>query len=120
MYNPDKLRVARDSEDLADLIYDFTAAFPRDERFGLTAQMRKAAVSVGSNIFEGCGRRGSKAFVAFLYNASGSGSELLFQTRFAKRRHYGDPQLGTAVLEKLGQTRWSLTQLIRYHEERFE
>ena len=118
MYNPDKLRVARDAEDLADLIYDFTAQFPRDERFGLTAQMRRAAVSVGSNIFEGCGRRGSKAFVAFLYNASGSGSELLFQTRFARRREYGDPHLATEVLEKLGQTRWSLTGLIRYHEDR--
>ena len=118
MHNPDKLRVAREAEDLADLIYDFTARFPRDERFGLTAQMRAAAVSVGSNIFEGCGRRGSKALVAFLYNASGSAAELLFQTRFARRRRYGDPQLSSVVLEKLGQMRRSLTQLIRYHENR--
>jgi four helix bundle protein len=119
MYNPDKLRVARDSEDLADLIYDFTANFPRDERFGLTAQMRSAAVSVGSNIFEGCGRRGSKAFVAFLYNSSGSASELLFQTRFARRRRFSDPQLAGVVLEKLGEMRGSLTRLIRYHEGQF-
>src|SRR5256885_9678627 len=51
---------ARRSE-LADRIYDFTAGFPRDERFGLTAQMRRAPVSIGSNIFEGCSRQSNKS-----------------------------------------------------------
>jgi len=118
MHNPDKLRAAREAEDLADLIYDFTARFPRDERFGLTAQMRKAAVSVGSNIFEGCGRRGSKTFVAFLENASGSASELLFQARFARRRRFGESEMGAVVRKKLNQMWRSLSQLIRHHEGR--
>src|SRR5262249_61635363 len=64
MKNPDKLRVARAAEDLAVLVYDYTAAFPREERYGLAAQLRKTAVSIGSNIFEGCGRlteRGRRA-----------------------------------------------------------
>jgi len=81
MQNPDNLRVSRASEDLADLIYDFTDAFPRDERFGLTSQMRRAAVSVGSNIYEGCSRQTDKGLVAFLYVSHGSAGELLFQTR---------------------------------------
>ena len=79
MQNPDNLRVSRDAEDLADRIYDFTAAFPRDERFGLTAQMRRAAVSIGSNIFEGCSRQSNKSLVAYLYHAHGSAGELVFQ-----------------------------------------
>ena len=56
MQNPDKLRVSGKAEDLALAVYDYTDAFPRDVRYGLTAQMRRAAVSIGSNIFEGCSR----------------------------------------------------------------
>lgn len=118
MQNPDRLRVSRAADDLADLVYDFTAAFPRDERFGLTAQMRRAAVSVGSNIYEGCSRQGNRALVAFLYIAHGSAGELVFQTRLAARRSYGDPKLAKAVAAVLLRTRRMLAALIRYHERK--
>jgi|SRR5215467_7469748 len=61
-----------------------------DERFGLTAQMRRAAVSIGSNIVEGCHRASNRAFVAFLYQALGSAAELQFQIEVARQLGYGD------------------------------
>jgi four helix bundle protein len=116
MQNPDNLRVSRASEDLADLIYDFTDAFPRDERFGLTSQMRRAAVSVGSNIYEGCSRQTDKGLVAFLYVSHGSAGELLFQTRLATRRKFGDSAVAKKVMRQLILVRRMLSHLIRYHE----
>jgi len=118
MQNPDRLRVSRASEDLADFIYDYTATLPRDERFGLILQMRRAGVSVGSNIFEGCGRQGSRAMLPFFYNALGSSGELVFQTRFCLRRGFGERELADMSLESLDGTRGMLTNLIRFHERR--
>ncbi len=68
---------------LAKQVYAMTRAFPADERFGLTAQMRRAAVSVPSNIAEGQARRGRKEFVQFLSHAEGSLAELDTQLMLA-------------------------------------
>jgi four helix bundle protein len=113
MQNPDRLRVSKASEDLADFVYDYTATLPRDERFGLVLQMRRAGVSVGSNIFEGCGRQGSRAMLPFLYNAHGSTGELVFQTRFCGRRQFGDRELANLTLESLDSTRVMLANFIK-------
>ena len=118
MQNPDRLRVSRASEDLADIVYDYTATLPRDERFGLIFQMRRAGVSVGSNIYEGCGRQGSRAMLPFLYNAHGSTGEVLFQTRFCVRRRFGNIALAYETLESLDSTRGMLSTLILHHEGR--
>lgn len=69
---------------LAKGLYQVTAMFPREEQFGLTVQMRRAAVSVASNIAEGAARQGTKEFIPSLYVASGSASELLTQCEIAK------------------------------------
>ena len=69
--------------ELAKLVYATTAGFPPHEKFGLTSQMRRAAVSIGSNIAEGCGRRGDKELAGYLYIAMGSASELEFQLELA-------------------------------------
>ncbi len=61
---------------LAKSVYHLTEGFPAEERFGLTAQMRRAAVSVPSNIAEGQARHGTREFLAFLSHASGSLAEL--------------------------------------------
>jgi four helix bundle protein len=61
---------------LAKDIYLITETFPDAERFGLSSQMRRAAVSIPSNIAEGAGRRGTKEFRQFLGIAQGSASEL--------------------------------------------
>lgn len=61
---------------LARLVYKVTAKFPAEERYGLTSQMRRAAVSVPSNIAEGQARRGTSEFLQFLSIAEGSLAEL--------------------------------------------
>ena len=71
------VRLARD-------IYAATRHLPSEERFGLSAQLRRSAVSIASNIAEGAARQGTKEFVQFLYVAAGSASELDTQLEIAK------------------------------------
>jgi four helix bundle protein len=73
---------------LARQIYSLTRAFPDDERFGLIVQMRRAAVSVPSNIAEGQARQGRKEFVQFLSHAEGSLAELDTQLALAVELGY--------------------------------
>ncbi|HXX22476.1 MAG TPA: four helix bundle protein [Terriglobia bacterium] len=76
---------------LAKQIYAMTRAFPGDERFGLTAQMRRAVVSVPSNIAEGQARHGRREFVQFLSHAEGSLAELDTQLALAVELGYCRP-----------------------------
>ena len=76
---------------LARQVYTMTCAFPSEERFGLTAQMRRAAVSVPSNIAEGQARQGRKEFVQFLSHAEGSLAELDTQLTLAVDLGYCRP-----------------------------
>ena len=76
---------------LAKKIYAMTRAFPGDERFGLTAQMRRAVVSVASNIAEGQARHGRREFVQFLSHAEGSLAELDTQLALAVELGYCRP-----------------------------
>lgn len=69
-------------------IYRCTRTFPKDELYGLTSQMRRAAVSVASNIAEGKGRYSPKEFVQFLYRARGSLLELQTQLFIARELNY--------------------------------
>lgn len=71
---------------MVDAIYSATAAFPADERFGLTSQLRRASVSVPANIAEGFARTGTRELLRFLSIASGSLSELDTLIEVAKRQ----------------------------------
>ena len=71
--------------DLAERIYRLTSDFPRDERFGLTAQLRSAAASIPSNIAEGQGRLTTRDFRHFLAQARGSEYEVETQIMLAER-----------------------------------
>ena len=71
-----KLRVFRDAHKLIFSIYQRTRDFPRDEWFGLRAQMRRSAVSVPSNLVEGNARTGERDYLRFLNIALGSACEL--------------------------------------------
>jgi four helix bundle protein len=88
---PDQIRDYRDlivwkeAMDIAELVYRLTRAFPREEAFGLAAQMRRCAVSIPSNIAEGFGRAQRKVFIQFLRIAQGSLKELETQLMLAVR-----------------------------------
>ena len=77
MFGFERLDVWKKSIDFAGLVYRVTRAFPEDERFGLTSQMRRAAVSVSSNIAEGSARFSKADFARFLEIATGSVFEVV-------------------------------------------
>lgn len=83
-----KLDVWQEGVALATIIYEITEAFPKAEIYGLTSQMRRAVVSIPSNIAEGAARFSSKEFAYFLNIAGGSLSELDTQTEIATNLGY--------------------------------
>ena len=88
MNDATKLRTWQKALELADFIYEITDKFPAQDKFGLIDQMRRSAVSVGSNIAEGAGRNSQKEFFHFLGVSNGSASELHFQIELSFRRKY--------------------------------
>ena len=83
-----KLRAFELADDVAVLIYKVTRGFPKDEIYGLTSQMRRAAVSVPSNIVEGSARESQTEYLRFLEIAFGSLRELNYQFGLACRLGY--------------------------------
>jgi four helix bundle protein len=85
MHNLKELKIWNKAIDLAVDVYKATSNFPSDERFGLTSQSRRAAVSIPSNIAEGAGRNSKKEFSHFLGIANGSSYELQTQLVISNR-----------------------------------
>jgi four helix bundle protein len=79
-----ELRVWSKAHELTMLVYKLTRAFPRDEVYGLTSQVRRSAASIGANIAEGCGRRSDGEMARFLQIARGSASETEYHLLLAK------------------------------------
>jgi four helix bundle protein len=88
MFNFEKLDVWQKAIDFADLVYNETRAFPAEERFGLTNQLRRAAVSISSNIAEGSSRSSKSDFARFLEIAAGSFFEVVSQASIAQRQGF--------------------------------
>ena len=88
MFNFEKLDVWQKAIDFADLIYNETRAFPVEERFGLTNQLRRAAVSVSSNIAEGSSRSSKTDFARFTDIAAGSVFEVVSQAFVVRRQNF--------------------------------
>jgi len=84
----EKLDVWNKAIDLVMSVYQATDSFPRDERFGLTSQIRRAAVSIPANIAEGAARDSKREFCHFLSNAQGSASELETELLIAQKLGY--------------------------------
>lgn len=82
------LKVWQKGIEIVDKIYLMTDSFPRNELYGLVAQMRKAAVSIPSNVAEGFVRHHSKEYKQFLYISVGSCAELETQVVISHRRNY--------------------------------
>ena len=89
MQDPKNLAVMEHAYRLAIGVYRLTATFPVEERYGLVQQMRRAAVSIGSNISEGCGRRGDRELLNSLYIAFAEAKELAFQLRVSEGLQFG-------------------------------
>ena len=87
MFNFEKLEVWRKSITFAGLVYEITRSFPADERYGLTMQIRRAGVSVASNIAEGSARPPAD-FSKFLGYATGSLFEVITQATIAKNQAF--------------------------------
>jgi four helix bundle protein len=91
------LQVWQESMDLTVAVYCLTQAFPREEAFGLTSQLRRSSISIPSNIAEGQGRLNTREFRQFLGIARGSICEVQTQLEIAHRLNYGDSQLLTTA-----------------------
>ena len=105
------LDVWKKSMDLVERVYRRTESFPDSEKYGLTNQIRRCAVSVSSNIAEGAARNTDKEFVQFCYIALGSLSELETQLLIAERLKYSQ---NIDILENVVEIRRMLLGLIKY------
>ena len=99
-------------------VYKNTKAFPNDERFGLTSQMRRASASIAANLAEGCGRRSDGEMGRFIQIAMGSGAELSYHFLLARDLGLLEAKLYQGLDSDLGaimRMMSSLSQTIRSH-----
>lgn len=105
MRTHENLEVWKKSVNFVVSIYKVTSSFPSEEKFGLTSQIRRAAVSIPSNIAEGAARTSSKEFLYFLSNAQGSASEVSTQLLIAEQLGFIEDKVfreQNAVLDEIG------------------
>lgn len=108
-----KLRAFELADEVAILIYRITRKFPKEEIYGLTSQMRRAAVSVPSNIVEGCARESQAEYLRFLEIAFSSLRELHYQSGLAGRLEYTDNFDSSECDARIVETEKVLGALIR-------
>jgi four helix bundle protein len=114
------LIVWQKSMTLVERIYQVTASFPKEEIYGLTSQIRRAAISIPSNIAEGQSRHSTKEFLRFLSIALGSRSEVETQLIIASRLKYLGSDMAielTAQLDELGRLLRGLVNSLRLREQ---
>jgi four helix bundle protein len=114
------LKVWQKSYDLCLSIYRYLRKFPAVEKFGLTAQIRRAAVSIPSNIAEGYGRKSTQEYVYSCYIAYGSLCELETQLRLSKDLEYLNQHDFDKILENLQEVERMLKALIKSLERKRE
>ncbi|NOX89164.1 MAG: four helix bundle protein [Calditrichaeota bacterium] len=107
------LDVWKDSVEFVTLIYHLSKKFPKDELYGLVNQIRRAAVSIPSNIAEGAGRRSKKDFIKFLYIALGSLSELETQIIISQNLRFLSESDSEKLLQRMFKIRSQLNGLIK-------
>ena len=105
------LDVWKDSIELVTKIYQLVSNFPKEERFGLVDQIKRAAISIPSNIAEGAARNSQKEFLQFLYIALGSIAELETQLIISKKLGFLNDE---GIFEDLEKIKSKLLGLIRY------
>ncbi len=100
-----QLAIWQQSHKLALKIYKALKSFPKDEIFGITAQMRRSSSSIPTNIAEGCGRMSDAELKRFLIYSSGSCSELEYQTLLSKDLGYLPEEISTEITNDIIQIR---------------
>ena len=98
--------------DLVIEVYKLTQIFPKEELYGLSQQMRRASVTIPSNIAEGYQRNHTKEYIQFLFIAKSSGSELETQLLIAQRLNFGNPDQQLRVENLLTEVLKMLSKLI--------
>ena len=101
MHNIGKLKIWNASIDLCVEVYEAVANMPNDERYGLSSQIKRSAVSIPSNIAEGAGRDSSPQFNQFLNIAFGSSYELQTQLIISERLNFISKEVNEPILSKL-------------------
>jgi four helix bundle protein len=114
------LEVWQKAMDLVTKVYEITKFFPESERFGLTTQLRRAAVSIPSNIAEGQGRRTTNEFLSFLSIARGSLMEVQTQVEIAARLSFVTTEFAVTIEEQSATIGRLLNGLIRSLNQRSE
>jgi four helix bundle protein len=113
MRNFKELKVWQKAHQFVLGVYQQTRDFPSEERFGLTAHLRKSATSVPSNIAEGCGREGERELARFLSIAAGSASESEYQLLLALDLGYLQPDAHRQLDEQVNEVKRMLNSFIR-------
>ena len=108
-----KLKAFELADEIALVIYKITAQFPQHELYGLTSQMRRAAVSVPSNIVEGSARETQSEYLRFLVIAFGSFRELRYQLSLSVRLDYLKSRDSSLLEQKIIEAEMVLNSLIR-------
>ena len=116
--DPWKLKVFRLADELVVQVYRATRGLPSEERFGLQAQIRRAAVSVPANIVEGCARRTLRDYLHFVGIALGSASEVRYLVGVSQRLGFLDEGLATELTQGYSELVRGLQTLIGSLESR--
>ena len=108
-----ELRAWQKAHSLTLLVYRSTATFPREEMYGLTSQMRRAAASIPANLAEGCGRNSDSEFARFCAIAMGSANELEYHVLLAKDLKLIPPNDHRTLADRVAELKRMLAALRR-------
>src|SRR5436309_5837813 len=120
MRNYRDLQVWKKAHDLTLELYRVSQRFPREEIYGITGQLRRAAVSIGANLAEGCGRRTSSELARFVRIAMGSASELDYHLLLCRDLGYMKDEDFKRVESELTEVRKMLTSFLNSIEAQIE
>ena len=108
-----ELKAWQKAHQLALTVYQITAGFPRDERYGLTSQLRRCSSSIPANLAEGCGRNGDAEFARFCSIAMGSASELEYHLLLVKDLKLINPKDHAELSQRATEIKRMLTALLQ-------
>ena len=116
--NWDELTIWKESHKLVLDIYKVTAKFPKEEQYGLISQIRRAAISIPTNIVEGHSKGSGKDFIRFLYISRGSLEEIKYLLQLSKDLNYINNHIFEELFQRLSKLSLQLNNFIKYLQTR--